>query len=551
MKRHFAACFALISLFALCATALADMPGKLVSESDANAVGMTRAWFAQATLLRGQENVASVTFQDGVLFTATENGRLQAFDGETGVTLWTVECGSGYLLPPGVNSKVVAAVCGTNLLIYDRFTGKKLSETVLYGNPSAGPIVSEREVYVPVYSERVLAYPIVKEDQETDKVSATLNTMTEAAKDLGNASDYWEKKLASVNDKIKNASYAIKDINAKRPYSCPGIGIPMVSPILGTQSYDLDVVGWTTDQGWLVLGEMLRRSDDDPFKLLYKLQARPNFSYVNDVRVGNKALIPRDDLECTPFFFPEDKSAQNMRLPENRRQGGLFIVGSESGHVYAMNDVTGMLRWTFLTRTPVSSHISAFDDHAYVPTESGDYFAVDLKTGEEAWVASDIAKTLSASQARLYTLDTRGRLVVVDRATGERQKVLNIGLTKFQVFNQENDRVYIVSSDGLVQCLRETQLVEPIRHRESCAAINARIMAQMAKENPELVEAAAKKADAAVAAPTLDEDDEAEEEVEEADDDPFGSDDEDDATSADDEEVEEDEDDPFGGDDDF
>lgn len=520
---------------------------------------MTRAWFGQVTLLRGRENVTSVTFQDGVLFTTTENGRLQAFDGETGVTLWTVDCGEGYLLPPGVNSKVVAAVCGTNLLVYDRFTGKKLAETVLYGNPSAGPIVSEREIYVPVYSERVLAYPIVQKDNDTDKVSATLSTMNEAAKDLGQAAEYWQKKLAEVDESIKNAAYQIESLDAKRPYACPGIGIPMISPIVGTQSYDLDVIGWTTDKGWLILGEMLRRSNDDPFKLLYKLQARPNFSYVNDARVGNKALIPRADLESSPFFLPKDISAQNMRMAESRRQGGLFIVGSESGHVYAMNDVTGMLRWTFLTRTPVSSRISAFDNHAYIPTESGELFCVDVTTGNEAWSAQGIAKTVSASQTRLYTIDNRGRLVIVDRATGERQKVLEVGQTKFQVFNQETDRVYLVSSDGLVQCLHETQLSAPIRHRETCAEINARIVAQMVGDKQPADD---KKTPAApkISAPSLDDDEEEEaepaaEEVEE--DDPFADDSDasDDAGSAPAEDDDpfggDDDEDPFGGDDDF
>lgn len=545
MKRHFAVSFAFVCVFALCAAALADAPGKLIPEADANAVGMTRAWFAQATLLRGQEVVTSVTFQDGTLFVTTENGRLQAFDGETGTTLWTVEVGEGHLLPPGVNSKIVAAICGTDLVIYDRFTGKKLSETVLYGNPSAGPVATEREVYVPLFSQRLNSYPIVTDKQDADKVSKTLNDMNEGAKDLGKASDYWQKKFANINESIKNASYAIENIDEKRPYSCASFGTPMVQPIVGTQSYDLDVVGWTTDQGWLILGEMLRRSDDDPFKLLYKFQARPNFSYVNDARIGNKALIPRDDVESSPFFMPEDKSMQNMRLDEKRRKGGMFIIGSESGHVYAMNDVTGMLRWTFLTRKPVSQRISAFDDHAYIPTESGDLFAVELKTGNEAWNAPDVVKTVAASQARLYVVDGRGRLVSIDRATGEREKVLNIGQTQFQVFNQETDRVYVVSSDGLIQCLHETQLAEPIRHREKLADINARIMAEMASETPapEEKKAAPVVEEKAAPAASASSDDE--------EDDPFGDDSDDAEAPADDVADEADsaneEDDPFGG----
>ena len=97
MKRHFAISIVFLSMCAFCAAAFADAPSQLIPESDANAVGMTRAWFAQATVLRGQEEVTSATLQDGTLFITTDGGRLQAFDAETGVTLWTVDCGEGYL----------------------------------------------------------------------------------------------------------------------------------------------------------------------------------------------------------------------------------------------------------------------------------------------------------------------------------------------------------------------------------------------------------------------------------------------------------------------
>lgn len=565
MKRHFAAGFAFICTFALCAAALADAPGKLVPEADANAVGMTRAWFAQTTLERGREEVTSATFQDGVLFVTTENGRLQAFDGETGVTLWTVEVGTAQLLTPTVNSKVVAVVCGTDLVVYDRFTGKKLSETALYGNPSAGPVATEREIYVPLFSERLAAYPIVKVKKDEDKVSSTLNTMNEAAGNLGAATEYWAAKFAKIDESIKNASYMIENLDEKRPYSCASFGVSMVQPIVGTQTYEKDIVGWTTDQGWLVLGELLRRSDDDPFKLLYKFQARPNYSYVNGVRssqsgkrVGNRALIPRDDVESQPFFIAKDKSMQNMRLDESKRKGGLFIIGTDSGHVYAMNDLSGMIRWTFLTRTPVSQRVSAFGDHAYIPTQSGDLFAVELKTGDEAWVAPDVEKTIAASQTRLYTLDSRGRIVIIDRQNGQRLKTFEIGQARYHVFNKETDRVYLVSADGLIQCLHETQLATPFRHNdETCEDISNRIYKEMRNENPEKEKSKSASTPIAVA----DDNEEEETEVAEEENDPFAdnaeaeeddpfADDTDDSSSANDEDPfgGDDEDDPFGGD---
>ena len=539
MKRLFTATAILLSLCAFVASnayAVGVAPSKLIPEAEANAVGLTRAWFAQATLNRELEEVQSATIQDGVLFITTSDGFLQTFDAETGAVLWTVSAGKGYLLPPAVNSRVVAVVCGVRLLIYDRFTGKKLDETEVAGQPSSGPVLSERECYVPVFSEKILAYPLVRAKQEQLQINTAIANMEGVIKDNATVGPEMANKFANVVREV-DSRYEIEPLDEIRPFVCATFGVSMTTPVMGTQTYDLDVVSWSTEKGWILFGEMERNVGDTPFKLLYKLQDRPNFAYINERRLGNRALVPRSDVEATPFYVPEDRSVQSMRLAPERRQGGMFIVGSMSGHVFAMNDVTGMLRWTYMTDKPISERIAAFGDHAFIPTDNGDYFAVALRDGKEAWRASNISRTVASSAARIYAVDTLNRLAIINRETGARVKTLDIGNTKFQVFNQWTDRVYLVTADGLIQCLHETQQVEPLRHRESCQTINDRIIAELNKA--EATSGAAKPADVNASAATstsdVDEQDE--------DDDPFGA---SDASAASDDE-EDDEDDPFGG----
>lgn len=543
MKRLFTATAILLSLCAFVvsnAYAVGVAPSKLIAEADANAVGLTRAWFAQATLNRDIEEVQSATVQDGVLFITTTDGFLQAFDAETGSALWTISVGDEYLLPPAVNSRVVAVVCGTRLIIYDRFSGEKLDETEVYGQPSSGPVLSERECYVPVFSEKILAYPLVRAKQEQLQVNASIANMAGVIKDNKTVGPEMAEKFAGVAQDI-DSRYAIEPLDENRPFVTATFGVSLTTPVMGSQSYELDVVSWTTEKGWILFAEMERNVGDTPFKLLYKLQDRPNFAYINERRLGNRALIPRSDVEATPYYVPEDRSVQNMRLAPERRKGGMFIVGSMSGHVFAMNDVTGLLRWTYLTDKPISERISAFGDYAFIPTDNGDYFAVALRDGKEAWRATNIVRTVASSASRLYTIDTLNRLAVIDRETGARVKTLDIGNTKFQVFNQWTDRVYVVTADGLIQCLHETQQVEPLRHRESCQMINDRIVAGLNKDRGAATETA-KPADAA--APEA-----ASNTVEEADDedDPFGASDSG-ATSNAAGDEEEEGDDPFGGD---
>lgn len=485
MKRLFAVFAAVLSLCAFTTSsvyAVGVAPSKLISEADANAAGLTRAWFAQATLGRDIEEVSSADIQDGLFLITTTDGFLQVFDAEKGTALWTVAVGDAYLLPPAVNSRVVAVVCGTRLVIYDRFNGKKLDETEVYGQPSSGPVLSERECYVPVFSEKILAYPLIRARQEQPRVSATTAAMEAIIRDNATVSAEMGAKFDNIKE-LTDSQFAIEPLDDIRPYVCATFGVALATPVMGTQTYDLDVVSWTTEQGWILYGEMLRNTDDAPFKLLYKLQDRPNFAYINERRLGNRALVPRSDVEAMPYFVPEDKSAQSMRLAPERRQGGMFIAGALSGHVYAMNDVTGLLRWTYLTEKPISERIAAFGDHAFIPTDNGDYFAITLRAGLEAWRASNIKRTVASSSSRLYTIDSLNRLAVINRETGHRLKTLDIGNTKFQVFNQWTDRIYLVTSDGLIQCLHETQQIEPLHHRESCQAIYDRILFDLYKGN--------------------------------------------------------------------
>ena len=575
MKRHFAIglIFCLMSVcVAANATAAGIAKSRLVAERDAQAAGLTRAWFAQATLDQNREEVTSATLQDGVVFITTSGGVLQAIDAENGTTLWTVNVGREYLTAPAINSKIVAVLCGTRLVVYDRFSGKFLDETEVMGQPSAAPVATEREIYVPVYSQRLYAYQAKRREAARPEAQKALEAMMEATKDAKMAE---EMKAELEADYAENGSkqYLLAPLDETRPHQCPTLGVAAAAPILGTQSYGVDRLIWTTDQGWLMIGELQRDAVNNPFQLLYKLQATPQIAYVNESRLGNRFLAPRDDVSSVPFYVPQDLSAQNMALEAARRKGGLAIVGTDSGSVFAINDANGKVRWTYLTQSPVSERVSAFKDfsatkelayNVYIPVESGDFFALDLKTGLENWRASGVKRLISASATRLYVFDQLDRLAALDRATGARLKTLTLSPTKFQIFNQETDRVYLVSADGLIQCLRETQQVEPLRHRdETCADVAARLAKAIETGSEDVAPAAPNAVEAAPVADdsvadAADEEEVAEDdpfaddsaadaadEEEAAEDDPFAD---DSAADAADEEAE-DEEDPFGGDD--
>ena len=558
MKRLFIQTAVILIMCAIASTsafAQGVAPSRLIPEKEANAAGLTRAWYAQATLNNEIDEVSSATMQDGLLLVTTTDGYLQAFDAETGNTLWVVNVGDEYLLPPAVNSEVVAAVCGTTLTIYERSSGKVLDRSELPGQPSSGPSLSDRNCFIPVFSRKILSYPIEKDKNELltqDKTVALMKAQIEDNKTAG-------PEFLAKFDETKRASeerYMIKPLNEMQPFQTATFGIAFMAPVIGTQTYPQDVLGWTTDEGALLLSNYVRNEGDVPFKLLYKLTARSSFSFIDERRLGNKAQVPSSDLASTPFFVPEDKSEQNMRVEADRRRGGMYIIGSRSGHIYALNDVAGQLRWTYLTDTSVNERISAFGDFAFIPTYNGDYFAVALRDGKEVWKATGIKRTVASSASCLYVIDNLDRLAVIDRSSGRRVATLDVNAPKFQVFNEWNDRVYLVTADGLVQCLREIRQETPVVHRESCQQIHDRLLAELNKTGSKAQSGASTpKANAPAkpagqpgpggpgaagpgGAP--------------ADDDPFGADDEEDpfGAPADDADVDSsDDDDPFGADD--
>ena len=483
MKRLFIQTAVILIMCAIASTsafAQGVAPSRLIPEKEANAAGLTRAWYAQATLNNEIDEVSSATMQDGLLLVTTTDGYLQAFDAETGNTLWVVNVGDEYLLPPAVNSEVVAAVCGTTLTIYERSSGKVLDRSELPGQPSSGPSLSDRNCFIPVFSRKILSYPIEKDKNELltqDKTVALMKAQIEDNKTAG-------PEFLAKFDETKRASeerYMIKPLNEMQPFQTATFGIAFMAPVIGTQTYPQDVLGWTTDEGALLLSNYVRNEGDVPFKLLYKLTARSSFSFIDERRLGNKAQVPSSDLASTPFFVPEDKSEQNMRVEADRRRGGMYIIGSRSGHIYALNDVAGQLRWTYLTDTSVNERISAFGDFAFIPTYNGDYFAVALRDGKEVWKATGIKRTVASSASCLYVIDNLDRLAVIDRSSGRRVATLDVNAPKFQVFNEWNDRVYLVTADGLVQCLREIRQETPVVHRESCQQIHDRLLAELNK----------------------------------------------------------------------
>jgi outer membrane protein assembly factor BamB len=193
-------------------------------------------------------------------------------------------------------------------------------------------------------------------------------------------------------------------------------GRAMVQPVVSNNS-----VGWPTDQGNLYVG----------------LAHQPGVRF---------RLQANGAINSGPTFLLPDK----------------IFVTSLDGYIYCVNEQRGNVLWRFTTGDPISHSPVALGNVVYAITDRGDMYAVDVVKASEVWVIPGIRSYLAGNEKRLYCLDTRGDLVVLDTASGSRLGTIAGGNLDEPLLNVLTDRIIVATSFGLVQCLRETNQPFPI-----------------------------------------------------------------------------------------
>lgn len=167
-----------------------------------------------------------------------------------------------------------------------------------------------------------------------------------------------------------------------------------------------------------------------------------------------------DDLEGSSKRMQFRTGKQVLAAPA--MLNALVFCGSTDGYVYALYDTTGSLAWQYSAGSPVKHRPVVVGTSVYVLPDGSGIAKVNAVTGAEEWVATDSTLFVAASPSRIYTADRYGNLLVHDATTGGRLGTLATNGFSLRFTNTINDRIYLGSTGGTLQCLREAQLATPV-----------------------------------------------------------------------------------------
>jgi outer membrane protein assembly factor BamB len=209
--------------------------------------------------------------------------------------------------------------------------------------------------------------------------------------------------------------YDIQD-GHRPPWIYQGHGRALIQPVIAGTN-----VAWPTDAGHLYVAEANRTG------IKYRIEA-------------TKTIV-----------------ARATALPPDR-----LITLSTDGYVYCLHASSGGLQWQFSTGEPLMKPAVVIGDAVFVVTDNDNLYRLSAATGQEVWWAPRVREVITASENRLYCIGDTGRMIIFDANSGGRLGMLSTEILDLKLVNYQTDRIFIGSTSGVIQCLREVQSEWPL-----------------------------------------------------------------------------------------
>ncbi|MES2788356.1 MAG: PQQ-binding-like beta-propeller repeat protein, partial [Planctomycetota bacterium] len=136
---------------------------------------------------------------------------------------------------------------------------------------------------------------------------------------------------------------------------------------------------------------------------------------------------------------------------------GLLYVCTADARVFALDVVTGALRWQTVVGAPVYETPRLIQDEMFVSPLGIGMFRLRARDGAEMWdhPAQGVDKFVGATSDSVFGSDRAMNLVRLSRKTGEIQGALPLDRFTLRIANDLTDRLYLATPTGMIIALRE------------------------------------------------------------------------------------------------
>jgi hypothetical protein len=444
-----------ITIGALKPAAAQSINVPLISQEQAQQVGLQRAWVTQVPLDRARSKITHIKLQAGLLLVVTSENMLYVIDPESGQIQSSFLIGNRKVtaLSAAANATNIAVANTARLVILNRASGDVVMDREVGGVSECGPVLSAHNVIVPLVRGMLETYPSA--DVPLDKL-ATAQPVISAANAVS--------KARAENE----GTYGIGVAGAPPRRALSSNNSPVSGMASGTADPSSDF-----SQG-LPLERILAAD-----KLL-----TPNFYPTAGRLAGEPAtsgdlLVWAGDLNQIYAHLFGHKATPTLTVPEGVSTGPAIFPSpqADSAHIYLGTELGYLMAyvlaydkdifqevWRFSTGSPIHLRPMAIDSAIFVLPQDGGMYALNPTTGEMLWFAPDPVQFVAASPQRIYTLDQFGRLTMLNPKSGARTTTFGLPRSLKLLTNDQNDRLVMYTDEGLIQSLHETALTQPHLH---------------------------------------------------------------------------------------
>ncbi len=363
------------------------------------------------------------------------SGAIFSLDAETGALQWRAHLPNDYstALPLGYNAKYVFAVTGANLSAFSRTTGVLEWEVMMPGGSSAAPVADDERIYLTLGSGKMATYLLPRPPSASTVVLAP----APGVKTEGPLID--PNKPLPPNGPYPNATMGSGELRRLifgSPFTRVG------SPFGGRGGKV------TTHKLW----EYSAESRIEMTPLL-----TPSLVFLGGYTGTLYALNKFDGQALYRFAAGPPLTAQLGQYDL------LAYVASQDYTVYAMDIVPGRTLWRFAGGGPIVAKPAVDDENVYVTPEGVGLYRIGREHGEILWRHTNAERFLASDKRLVYASDRLGRLLVLDRGTGNQLGILQEAQNfVFPIANEFTDRVYLASNDGLVISVHDRRHAKPV-----------------------------------------------------------------------------------------